>query len=115
MSNFPYFLSGKYIFFIHFFLFFFDLAQDVYHAGIATHYCDSAKIPDLEQNLLHLDDANKAEEIINAFCPKTQSEFSLFKNLDQINDCFDATSVEEILEKLEKDDSEWATKTIKVL
>lgn len=91
------------------------LAQDVLHSGIATHYCDSSKIPDLEKKLLHMDDANKVEEVINDFCPKIQSEFSLVKNLDQINECFNASSVEEILEKLEKDGSEWASKIFKVV
>ena len=97
------------------FIFSSRLAHDVLHAGIATHFCDSAKVPDLEHNLLHLENTNDVESLLNDFCPKIQSEFSLSKNLDQINECFNAASVEEILEKLEKDGSEWAAKTIKVI
>lgn len=88
------------------------LGKDVLHAGIATHYCESAKIPDLEDSLLH--SGNDVEAVINDFCPKVQSEFGMAKNLDQINECFDAVSVEEILSKLQNDNSEWAKKTIKV-
>lgn len=84
------------------------------HAGIATHFCDSAKIPELEYSLLHLNNPRNVESVINDFCPKIQSEFSLAKNLDQINECFDASSVEEILRKLEYDGSQWAKKTTKV-
>lgn len=84
------------------------------HAGIATHFCDSAKISDLEYSLLHLNDPRNVENVINDFCPKIQSEFSLAQNLDQINECFDASSVEEILRKLECDGSQWAKKTTKV-
>lgn len=84
------------------------------HAGIATHYCDSAKIQELEYSLLHLNDPKHVGSVINDFCPKVQSEFSLAKNLDQIDECFDATSVEEILHKLECDGSQWAQKTKKV-
>lgn len=84
------------------------------HAGFATHYCNSEKIPDLEKALLHLTNPNKIDHIVNEFCPKIQSNFSLAKNLDQINKCFDAISVEEILSKLSMDGSEWAKKNIKV-
>lgn len=84
------------------------------HAGIATHFCDSEKIKELEYSLLHLNDARNVESVINDFCPKVKSKFSLAKNLDQINECFEASSVEEILYKLECDGSDWARKTIKV-
>lgn len=88
--------------------------QDVVHAGIATHFCDSEKIPELEYSLLHLNNPKNVDSVINDFCPIVQSEFSLAKHLDQINECFNASSVEEILRKLECDGSQWAMKTTKV-
>lgn len=97
-------------------IFYFGLAHDVYHSGIATHFCESSKIPELEHNLLHIENTNDVESLLDDFCPKVHNaELSLGKNLDQINECFNATSVEEILEKLEKDGSEWALKTLKRL
>lgn len=84
------------------------------HAGIATHYCDSSKIPDLEHTLLQLKDSSDVDGVINDFCPKVQSDFILAKHLDEINECFDASSVEEIFLKLEKNGSKWAKDTIKV-
>ena len=84
------------------------------HADLATHYCQSSQIPKLEKALLDLKDTKHVDDVINEFCSKPNSEFSLSKNLDQINRCFDASSVEEILTNLEKDNSEWAKQTIKV-
>lgn len=62
-----------------------------------------------------MEQPNAVENVINQFCPKVQSEFSLLENLDQINECFDASSVEEIMDKLKKDNSKWARKTLKVM
>lgn len=84
------------------------------HAGVATHYCESSKIPEVEKTLLALKNSNEIEGVINDLCPKPKSEFVLAKHLDQINKSFDATTMEEILANLEKDNSEWAKQTIKV-
>lgn len=62
-----------------------------------------------------MDNVNDVEGVINDFCPKTNSEFSLSTNLDQINECFNAKSVEEIIDNLQKNGSDWAKKTLKVI
>lgn len=84
------------------------------HAGVATHYCESAKIPDVEKALLATKDSNEVDNVINDMCPKPKSEFVLSKHLDQINKAFSGSTMEEILSNLEKDNSDWAQKTIKV-
>lgn len=84
------------------------------HAGIATHYCDSRKIGDLEQALIDLENVDGIEMVLNEYCPKINSTFSLAKHLDQINRCFSASTVEAILSNLEEDGSDWAKKTIQV-
>lgn len=93
---------------------FFSLGEDVLHAGVATHYCESAKIPDIEKALLATTNSNEVDGVIDEFCPRPKSEFILSKHLDQINKAFSGSSIEEILSNLEKDNSEWAMKTIKV-
>lgn len=90
------------------------IGQDVLHAGIATHFCESAKIPEIEKALLGLKNTKDVDNVINGFCPKPQSEFVLAKHLDQINKTFNSPTVEGILSNLEKDGSEWAQQTIKV-
>lgn len=91
-----------------------NVGIDALYGGIATHYCDSSKILELEKALIDLDNANDVENVLNEFCPKIQSEFSFAKHLDRINRCFSAPTVEAILKNLEKDGTEWAIDTIKV-
>lgn len=84
------------------------------YGGIATHYCESGRIAELEQALINLENVNDIEHVLNTFCPKNDLEFSLAKYLPQINKCFNASTVEEILKNLEEDGTEWAKETIKV-
>lgn len=84
------------------------------YAGIATHFCRSDKIHALEQALINLENANEVERILNDFCPPVDGEFSLAKYLEQIDACFSASSIEEILLNLENDGSDWAKQTTKV-
>lgn len=95
-------------------VFVFIIGVDVLNAGIATHYCKSEKIQELEKALLDLKNVGEVDNVINDFCPKPKSEFVLAKHLDQINKCFNAATMEEILDNLEKDNSEWAKQTVKV-
>lgn len=84
------------------------------HGGIATHYCESSRISELEQALINLENVNDIECVLDKFCPKTDLEFSLAKYLPQINKCFSASTIEGILKNLEEEDTEWAKETIKV-
>lgn len=87
---------------------------DNLYAGIATHYCPSSKIGPLEQALIDLEDVNDIEAVLDHFCPKVNAEFSLEKHFDQINKCFSASTVEEILKSLEDNGTDWARDTVKV-
>lgn len=64
--------------------------------------------------MLSAKDRDEVDAILNNYVPIDSYEFCLVKNLDQINKCFDAPTVEGIVQNLEKDGSEWAQKTIKV-
>lgn len=92
---------------------------DVLKAGIATHFCDSSKLSDLLDSLLKCPGSqNAVEEVLNKFSkssiPKT-SEFSLSQHMSKIDSCFSAPTVEEILERLKAEGSEWSIKTIQTL
>lgn len=87
---------------------------DVYHAGIATHYCESSKIPELETALLNCPDADDVPDILEKFQSQPEKPFSLAPVLEQINKHFSASSVEGILESLQTDDSDWAKKQLEV-
>ncbi|KAH8276212.1 hypothetical protein KR026_004886, partial [Drosophila bipectinata] len=88
---------------------------DVFYAGIASHYCESSKIPELETALLNCPDADDVPELLQKFHSKPEKPFSLEPVLEQINKNFAADSVEGILENLQNDGSEWAKKTLETL
>ncbi|XP_025828910.1 3-hydroxyisobutyryl-CoA hydrolase, mitochondrial [Agrilus planipennis] len=92
--------------------------SDVLKAGIATHYCESTKLTDLENDLLsNGSDEKKVENILSKFSTdeKKLPEFSLNPFMDKINHCFGAPSVEEVIKRLQADGSDWAKQTLKVL
>lgn len=82
---------------------------------MATHYCESSKIPELERALIGTKNNSDVESVLNKFCPRVDSEFCLAKHQAQIDECFNASSIENILKNLESDNSEWAQQTIKVI
>ncbi|CAK5077678.1 unnamed protein product [Meloidogyne enterolobii] len=80
--------------------------SDVFHSGLATHYVESCDITRLSTDLISLpaDQCTNynVNSIIKKFQPQNIASFSLDPYLDLIDECFDANSVEEIMEKLNK-------------
>ncbi|KAJ8980748.1 hypothetical protein NQ317_013753 [Molorchus minor] len=87
---------------------------DVVKAGIATHYCETNKLKDLELSLLNCSNDQDVKTVLGKY-EVDNAEFSLSPLLDKINECFSATTVEEVLTKLERDGSKWADETRSVL
>lgn len=88
---------------------------DVVKAGIATHYCESNQLKDLEQALLNCSNERDINTTLSDFGKSDNSDFSLTSVMEKINHCFSANTVEEILARLEKDGSKWAEGTINLL
>ncbi|KAJ8911962.1 hypothetical protein NQ315_012773 [Exocentrus adspersus] len=88
---------------------------DLLKAGIATHYCESNQLKDLEEALLNSSNEEDIKIILAKFNKTDKSEFSLKSVLEKIDNCFSANTVEEILERLERDGSTWAEGTINLL
>ncbi|CAG0901763.1 unnamed protein product [Darwinula stevensoni] len=88
--------------------------RDVMSAGIATHMCDAKRVPDLIEDLF--DCPSGKEEQVKAVLKKHSDastvgkdrRYSLEEHLSQIDAIFSADSVEEIVQRLEKDGSNWA-------
>ncbi|XP_015178720.1 PREDICTED: 3-hydroxyisobutyryl-CoA hydrolase, mitochondrial-like [Polistes dominula] len=88
---------------------------DIVHSGIASHFVPSDKLEDLKYELIKFNGSN-IEEIINKYHVNNSSNnFSLNPYIDIIENCFSAPTVEEILERLKKDDSKWSQKLIKMI
>ncbi|XP_047528867.1 3-hydroxyisobutyryl-CoA hydrolase, mitochondrial [Vanessa atalanta] len=88
--------------------------KDVVKAGIATHFVSSKRLYELEKLLLRCTSEMEIHSLLNKF-NEPPEEFSLAPNIKHINYCFAASTVEEIIERLEKVQNEWSVKTIKTL
>ncbi|CAL1531070.1 unnamed protein product [Lymnaea stagnalis] len=93
--------------------------RDIQHVGLASHYIDYNQITLLEKNLENLSHPVTAEEVnnvLNEFQRKSDTNFterfSLEQHKEQISKCFSGGSVEEIVESLRLDGSEWALKQL---
>ncbi|CAK9795925.1 3-hydroxyisobutyryl-CoA hydrolase, mitochondrial [Anthophora plagiata] len=88
---------------------------DVLLAGIATHFIPSEKLSDLKEELLTTE-LPDPKEILNKYQPKPlNQEFSLAPYMNEIDKCFSASCVEEIIDRLKENNSEWAEKTVQML
>lgn len=88
---------------------------DVQRAGIATHYVESSKLEELENDLVRCKSASEIDSLLKKFAPKVDSEFVLKPHLAQIEKAFSGDTVEEIVKKLHSDGSEWAMGTLKLI
>lgn len=91
--------------------------RDVQKAGVATHYVESSKIPELEEELTTCQNDGQVNKTLYKYSSlfKDTTEFVLKENLERIDKCFAGNSVEEIYKNLEEDGSSWANKTLQTM
>ncbi|CAK1542840.1 unnamed protein product [Leptosia nina] len=87
---------------------------DVVKAGFATHLVPSKRLYELEKLLSRCTSDNEVQQLLNKFHEPAE-DFSLADNIKHINYCFAASTVEEIIERLEKVNNEWSIKTVKII
>ncbi|KAF9414779.1 hypothetical protein HW555_007411 [Spodoptera exigua] len=87
---------------------------DVVKSGIATHYVPSKRLYELEVLLSRCTDEVEVDNLLNKFHEPSE-QFSLSDNIKHINYCFAASTIEEIIERLEKVQNDWSVKTLKTL
>lgn len=90
-------------------------AEDVVRVGLATHFCKSKQLDDLESQLTKATDSNEIPKILKSFCVEIPPSERIQYLMNKINTCFDAETIEEILENLQRDGSEWSLRTLKIL
>ncbi|XP_052531987.1 3-hydroxyisobutyryl-CoA hydrolase, mitochondrial isoform X2 [Tympanuchus pallidicinctus] len=95
--------------------------RDVLKAGIATHFVESEKLPDLEKDLIALKSPSKENiaDLLNSYHMQTkidqEKEFVLDEHMEKINSIFSAKSMEEIVQKLKQDGSPFAMKQLETI
>ncbi|XP_068631027.1 3-hydroxyisobutyryl-CoA hydrolase, mitochondrial [Battus philenor] len=89
-------------------------AKDVVKSGIATHFVPSRRLYELEKLLSRCASDLEIRNLLSKF-NEPPEEFSLAPNIRHINYCFAASTIEEIIERLEKVKNDWSVKTLKTL
>ncbi|XP_028289470.1 3-hydroxyisobutyryl-CoA hydrolase, mitochondrial [Parambassis ranga] len=95
--------------------------RDVHRAGVATHFVESKKIPDLEKELVNLKSpsAEDVSRVLDSYQNQSsldsEKPFVLEKHISDINRLFSSSSVEGIMQNLKADGSEFAKKQAETL
>lgn len=86
---------------------------DNFFAGFATHYCPSEEIPKIERELLA---SNNPGNVLKPYEKSPAGlKFSLEPLVGKIDDIFSAPTMEEIVQRLEQDGTEWSKETLATL
>ncbi|XP_034042769.1 3-hydroxyisobutyryl-CoA hydrolase, mitochondrial isoform X1 [Thalassophryne amazonica] len=95
--------------------------RDVQRAGVATHFVESQKIPELERQLVDLK-CPRSEDVFRVLesyqdqsSLDSDKPFVLEKHMSDINRLFNSFSVEGIVHNLKEDGSEFAKKQAEML
>lgn len=91
------------------------IGRDIQRINLATHYCDSSRIVDLERELEQCDTHNDVAAVLRKYESKDLEIFSLSPILDQIDYCFSGDTVEEIIKRLQFDNGKWAQEALQSL
>ncbi|XP_017569007.1 3-hydroxyisobutyryl-CoA hydrolase, mitochondrial [Pygocentrus nattereri] len=95
--------------------------RDVQRAGVATHFVESEKLGALEKDLVELKSPSVSDvaQVLNTYQGQStldaEKPFALQQHTGAIDRLFKASSVEEILENLQKDGSAFAQKQLETL
>ncbi|KAJ3348699.1 hypothetical protein HDU83_001102 [Entophlyctis luteolus] len=96
--------------------------QEVWMAGIATHFVPSDRLPMLLDRLANLDtsDLDVVDSAINEFVADSPtvegwSNWSLGKVAESINRCFSHRTIEAIISSLENEGTVWSSETLQTL
>lgn len=88
---------------------------DMVKIGLADFYVESEKLEDLEKTLVDCKSNQEIEKALNKFSSEPPKDTEFDQILFKIDKCFDSDTVEEIMDNLHLDGSDWAMKTVKIL
>jgi 3-hydroxyisobutyryl-CoA hydrolase len=88
---------------------------DMKKLGLADYYVESEKLPELESALVECRNQYDVEKVLDKFSSEPPKDTEFDQNLFEIDQCFDGDSVEEIIDNLHLNGSDWAMETVNVL
>ncbi|KAK9728185.1 3-hydroxyisobutyryl-CoA hydrolase [Basidiobolus ranarum] len=91
--------------------------EDVFLSGLATHYVPSAQLSNLEKDLCDLDipEPEVIGQVIQEYSEESSSQFSLDNVRPIIDECFKYNTMEEIVQALTDERSEFSKQTLETL
>lgn len=91
-------------------------AAELQQVGLASHFVENKSYQDLEETLVLCDTDDQVEEVLEEFAPASMSgQMEFDESADRVNKCFSGLTVEQILDNLKADGSDWAMDAIKRL
>ncbi len=81
--------------------------------GIATHFISSTHMPNLEKELYEA--SSLTDELVNDIIKKFDQNIAGEYDASKISKIFSASTLEEILNGLEEDNSDWSKQQLKLL
>uniref|UniRef100_T1IT89 3-hydroxyisobutyryl-CoA hydrolase, mitochondrial n=1 Tax=Strigamia maritima TaxID=126957 RepID=T1IT89_STRMM len=87
---------------------------DALKGGLATHYCTSKQISSLEEDLLAVENWQQIPEILELYTKNSlENDDQVFSlNMKQIEKHFSKNSMEEIIQSLNDENSEWSNQQL---
>jgi len=87
----------------------------LFTAGIASHYVQSSSLPQLEEQLGKVSDAEQIDKLLQQYHIKDTGEAGIINNMEDINNCFAKDSVEQIFKALDDHKSKWSQSTTQMM
>lgn len=92
------------------------LGYDTKKLGLATNFVESKHLQELENELTKCESDEQVKKVLSDFSSEPTNHVAHYeKHLDKIEKLFDGESVEEIVEKLKMDGSDWSLKQLKIM
>ncbi|XP_043472358.1 3-hydroxyisobutyryl-CoA hydrolase, mitochondrial-like isoform X2 [Leptopilina heterotoma] len=89
--------------------------SDVYLAGITTHFIPSSRIHLLTKELTESNGSDISEILKQHHMKNLPNQSSMEPYAEKINHCFSAPTVEEIIDRLKNDNSDWSKNVVKTI
>lgn len=90
-------------------------AADCLFANLATHYVNSCDVELLRSDLEKVQDATGVYAVLDRVKGNVHAKGDIAGNIEVINQCFNGSSIADVLLKLSEVESDWARKTLKTL
>mgnify|MGYP003507189969 CR=1 FL=1 len=87
---------------------------DIKKVGLADYFVLNEQLDELEKSLIECKNRDDIEKTLKKFSSEPETS-EIDKVLNEIDKCFDGDSVEEIIDNLHLDGSDWAMKTVKII